>query len=66
MDLIMGRFADAVIAELSEADLAAFETLSEVPDPDLYAWLSGGRPVPAEYDLALFRRLRDFHLGGRA
>ena len=66
MDLIMGRFADAVMSELSEADIDAFETLSEVPDPDLYAWLSGGRPVPAEFDLALFRRLRDFHLGGRA
>ena len=52
MDLIMGRFADAVIGELSEADIDAFETLSEVPDPDLYAWLSGGRPVPAEYDMA--------------
>ena len=66
MDLIMGRFADAVIAELSEADIATFETLSEVPDPDLYAWLSGGRPVPAEYDIALFHRLRDFHLRRRA
>ena len=49
MDLIMGRFADAVLSELSEADIDAFETLSEVPDPDLYAWLSGGRPVPAEH-----------------
>jgi antitoxin CptB len=66
MDLIMGRFADAVISELTEADIDAFEALNEVPDPDLYAWLSGGRPVPAEYDLALLRRLRDFHFGGRA
>jgi len=66
MDLIMGRFADAVISELSEADIEAFETLSEVPDPDLYAWLSGGRPVPDEHDVALFHRLRDFHLGGKA
>ncbi len=66
MDLIMGRFADAVISELSEADVDAFETLSEVPDPELYAWLSGGRPVPAEHDVAMFRRLRDFHLGGAA
>jgi antitoxin CptB len=66
MDLIMGRFADAVVCELSEADIDAFETLSEVPDPDLYAWLSGGRPVPAEHDVALFRRLRKFHFGESA
>ena len=62
----MGRFADAVIFELTEADIDAFEALSEVPDPELYAWLSGGRPVLADYDLALLHRLRAFHLGGRA
>jgi antitoxin CptB len=66
MDLIMGRFADAVIGELTEADVDMFEALCEVPDPDLYAWVSGGRPVPVEYDLALFRRLRAFHLTGTA
>jgi antitoxin CptB len=66
MDLIMGRFADAVIGELSAADIDAFERLSEVPDPDLYAWLTGARPVPPEYDIALFRRMRDFHPTGAA
>jgi antitoxin CptB len=64
MDLILGRFADAVIGELSEAEVDALEALSEFPDPDLYAWLSGARPVPAEHDIAMFRRLRDFHLTG--
>jgi antitoxin CptB len=66
MDLIMGRFADVLIGELSEAELDAFEWLSEFPDPDLYAWLSGARAVPAECGTALFRRLRDFHLAGTA
>ena len=66
MDLIMGRFADAVIGELSDADVEALEWLGEVPDPDLYAWLSGERPVPPEYDTAMFRRLRDFHPAGTA
>jgi antitoxin CptB len=64
MDLIMGRFADAVISELSEAEVDALEALSEFPDPDLYAWLTGARPVPAEHDVAMFRRLRDFRLTG--
>jgi len=61
MDLIMGRFADAVLSELTEADIAELERLAEVPDPELYAWLTGGRPVPEDYDVAVFRRLRDFH-----
>jgi antitoxin CptB len=66
MDLVMGRFADAVIGDLSEAELAEFETLSDVPDPDLYAWIVGERAVPPSHDTALFRRLRAFHQDGPA
>jgi antitoxin CptB len=61
MDLIMGRFADAAVGQLSEAEIAELERLAEVPDPELYAWLTGGRPVPDTYDQATFRRLRDFY-----
>ena len=61
MDIIMGRFADAAIGELTEAEIGELEALAEVPDPELYAWLTGGRPVPPNYDIAVFRRLRDFH-----
>jgi antitoxin CptB len=66
MDLIMGRFAEAAIGELTDAEIAEFERLAEVPDPDLYAWLTGREPVPADYDLAVFRRLRDFFTVGPA
>ena len=61
MDLIMGRFADAAIGELSEAEIGELEQLADVPDPELYAWLTGSRPVPENYDIAVLRRLRDFH-----
>jgi antitoxin CptB len=61
MDLIMGRFADATIGELSEAEIGELEQLADVPDPELYAWLTGGRPVPENFDIAVLRRLRDFH-----
>jgi antitoxin CptB len=63
MDLIMGRFADAEIGEMSEADLVSFEQLSDVPDPDLYNWIANNVEVPAEHDTALLRRLRAFHHG---
>ncbi|MGZ5940698.1 MAG: FAD assembly factor SdhE, partial [Rhizomicrobium sp.] len=63
MDLIMGRFADAEIGDMSEADVDAFEQLSDVPDPDLYAWIANGAAVPAQYDTALLTRLRAFHRG---
>jgi antitoxin CptB len=60
MDLILGRFADAAIASLSDHELAEFERLIEVPDPDLYAALTGDQPVAAEYDTALFLRIKAF------
>jgi len=64
MDLIMGRFADRAIAELSERDLTEFERLIELPDGELLAWITGEADVPPKFDTALFRRLRDFHAQG--
>jgi antitoxin CptB len=61
MDLIMGRFADAALAQLTPAELADFEQLMEVPDRELLAWVTGEAAVPADHDPALFRRLRDFN-----
>ena len=65
MDLIMGRFADSALADLSEADLAELERLIELPDRDLLAWVTGEVGVPEDVDSALFRRMRDFHLGSK-
>ncbi|MEO6382075.1 MAG: succinate dehydrogenase assembly factor 2 [Nitrobacter sp.] len=60
MDLILGRFADAEIGSLSDAELADLESLIEVPDPDLYAALSGGTLLALEYRTALFDRIKSF------
>jgi antitoxin CptB len=59
MDLILGRFADKEIGNLGEGELAELEQLIEVPDPDLYAALTGDREPPAVAG-ALFDRLRAF------
>ena len=63
MDLIMGRFADSRIGTLTDAELDDFERLSDQPEPDIYAWLTNERPVPPEYDTAVFRELRVFARG---
>ena len=60
MDLILGRFADAAIADLSDAELAQLERLIEVPDPDLYAALSGDALLSVEYRTPLFDRVKSF------
>lgn len=66
MDLVMGRFADATVADLSNAELDAFERLMEVPDRDLLAWITGEEAVTTDHDTPLFRRLYEFSRGVRA
>jgi antitoxin CptB len=60
MDLILGRFADAEIAALADAELAQLEHLIELPDPDLYAALSSDAVLAPEYRTALFHRIKSF------
>ena len=61
MDLIMGRFADSALTELSDDELADLERLIELPDRDLLAWVTGEVAVPNDVDTVLFRRMCDFH-----
>ncbi len=65
MDLILGRFADAEIASLSDNELTELERLIEIPDPDLYAALTGDRPLPPEDAGALFERIKSFRAVGQ-
>ena len=63
MDLVLGRFADAQLASLTDRELDELERWLDVPDQQIFAWVNGMEPVPASYDTALFRRLREFHKG---
>jgi antitoxin CptB len=60
MDLILGRFADAHIADLSEAELGELERLGDLPDPDLYAAFSGGGTLSSEFANGIFLRIKSF------
>jgi antitoxin CptB len=62
LDLILGRFADAEIADLSDDELGQLERLLEVPDPDFYAAVIGDRPLPAEDANPLFERIKSFRV----
>ena len=57
-DLVLGGFADANLATMSEAELDEFERLLDAPDPELLAWITGEAPVPAAFDTPLIARLR--------
>ncbi|MBB3929398.1 antitoxin CptB [Kaistia hirudinis] len=59
-DLILGRFADAEIANLTDDEMDAFEALLDELDRDILAWLTGEASVPEEVATPLFLKLAAF------
>ncbi|MDI3471510.1 MAG: Succinate dehydrogenase flavin-adding protein, antitoxin of CptAB toxin-antitoxin [Pseudolabrys sp.] len=62
VDLVLGRFADATLAGMSDAELDDYEAVLEAPTPDLMAWVMGEVPLPQGRTTPLLRRMIDFHL----
>jgi antitoxin CptB len=60
-DLIMGRFADAHLANFTDAELDQFEHLLDALETDLLSWMTGLAEVPFDHNTAMFRRVREFH-----
>lgn len=57
MDILLGGYVGDNIATMSEAELATLELLMDVSDQDLFAWMIGNKPVPAEHDTELYRAI---------
>lgn len=62
MDLILGRFADRYLDELTAEDLDRYELLLVSGDPELYAWITRAAPVPETHDHAVMRLLQNFNV----
>jgi antitoxin CptB len=60
MDLILGRFADAEIATLTDVEVAAMEQLLERPDPDLYAAMLNDAQIADGDEGNVFDRIKTF------
>ena len=65
-DLILGSFAEQHLAAFDKAALDAFEALLEVPDADLFDWISGRTVPPPESDDEVARLLIAFRFDPRA
>ena len=49
MDLLLGRFADAALSEMSPGALDLYEALLAEADDELYGWVSGREAGPERY-----------------
>jgi antitoxin CptB len=59
-DLILGRFADAHLADLDSAQLERFQALLDCSDADLFGWIIEGLAPPRHHDHDVMRLLREF------
>jgi antitoxin CptB len=61
-DLILGPFADRHVHELDAAQLDTFERLLEIPDQDLYGWITGTAAAPEDQASDVLDLIRGFRL----
>lgn len=60
MDLLLGPFADASLADLEPEILDTYERLLSENDQDLYLWVTGARGGPELFE-GILRRIAAFH-----
>jgi antitoxin CptB len=61
-DIILGGFAERHLDSLTPDQLDRFEALVTTPEPDVYMWISGRRPVPAAFDNDVMTMLKNFKI----
>ena len=62
MDLLIGGFADRHLNALTADQLERYEALLQIPDTDLYNWVTGRADPPAEIDSDVLRLLCNFRI----
>lgn len=61
MDLMLGRYACAMLPGLIDPDLARFEQFLALPDPTLQGWLLTGATIDGSDFAGLVADVRRFH-----
>jgi antitoxin CptB len=61
MDLLLGRYVDAHVADMTDPEVKALEHLLEAPDPEIFAWIAESKPIPPNYDTPMLQAIRTFH-----
>ncbi|GHC61815.1 succinate dehydrogenase assembly factor 2 [Limoniibacter endophyticus] len=57
VDLILGTFADAHIADMADEEIRLYEALIEANDQHLLSWFTGERPIDPEFDTPIFHKI---------
>jgi antitoxin CptB len=65
-DLILGPFADTHGPSLTPEQFDTLETLLEQSDREIYAWIVGQEPTPAEFETDVMAMIRAFRFEAHA
>ena len=60
MDLVLGQFAEAELADLSDAQMDELETIMGEEDNDLVTWITGAVALPKRFDTPLFAKIASY------
>ena len=60
-DVLLGGFAEARLAALSESEVDTFENLMNHSDNDLYNWVTGKEPTPDIVDSDVLGMIKTFN-----
>ncbi|MGV6820661.1 MAG: FAD assembly factor SdhE [Parvularcula sp.] len=63
-DLIIGRFAEAHVPDMTAPQCAEFEALLEVPDQVLYGWIVGREPLSDPKWSGIIGQIQSFDVAG--
>ncbi len=61
-DLLFGGFAEQSLDAMDDAELSEFEALLSLPDQDIYSWVRGLAPAPANVSGPIFQLLQEFDI----
>ncbi len=61
-DLLMGRFAERYLAEMTPQEMDQFEAVLELPEPDLLAWYVGRAAPPEDMLTPVLKSILDFKI----
>lgn len=56
-DLILGRFADAHLWDMSDEELDQFEQVLELMDQDILNWIMKREPLPADQNTPVMQKI---------
>lgn len=61
LDAVLQGFLDSALGSLTDAEIASFEAILELPDPTLHAYLMGRSEPTSPAIAALVVRIRSAH-----